>query len=78
MTTHADILSCAVTALDGLWDTHRAVTVLCNAGVPVGAGDRADEKQAREALRALARAGLLVRVDSPGSTAVYRRVEEED
>lgn len=73
MTTRAEILARAVTAQHGLWDTRRAATVLRDAGLPVGAGDRAADKQAREALRALARAGVLVRVDSPGNTSVYRR-----
>lgn len=62
-----------MTAQDGLWDTGRAVTALRDAGVPVGSGDGADEKQAREALRRLRDEGLLVRVPSPGNTAVYRR-----
>lgn len=78
MTAHADILARAVTALDGLWDTARASTVLRDAGVPVGDGDRAGEKQARTALRELRDRGVLVRVDSPGNTAAYRRAEEED
>lgn len=78
MTAHADVLARAVTALDGMWDTARAVTVLRDADVPVGDGDRAADKQAREALRVLRDRGVLVRVDSPGNSAVYRRPEEED
>jgi hypothetical protein len=77
VTAHADILARAVVALDGLWDTARASTVLRDAGVPVGESDRAADKQARHALRRLANDGVLVRVDSPGNTAVYRRVEGE-
>ena len=76
--THAEILARAVAALGGEWDTTRAVTALRDAGVSTGAADRADEKQARAALRALADEGVLVRVSSPGNTAVYRRAEEED
>ncbi|MFI0900495.1 hypothetical protein [Streptomyces sp. NPDC020983] len=73
MTTHADVLARAVTTLDGPWDTTRAVAVLRDAGVPVGAGDRAADKQARKALRELRDRGLLVVVPSPGGTVVYRR-----
>lgn len=73
MSTHAEILARAVGARDGQWDTHRAATALRDADVPVGSGDRADEKQAREALRELEGQGVLVRVASPGNTAVYRR-----
>lgn len=73
MTAPADVLARAVAALDGLWDTARAVTVLRDAGVPVGAEDRAADKQARKALRTLRDRGVLVRVESPGNTAVYRR-----
>jgi hypothetical protein len=61
-----------VDALDGLWDTDRAVTVLRDAGVPVGVGERTEDKQARRALRTLRDRGVLVRVESPGNTAVYR------
>lgn len=71
-------LARAVAAQGGTWDTTRAVTALRDAGVPVGAGDRADEKQARTALRQLADEGVLARLDSPGNTAVYRRPEEEN
>lgn len=71
--THAEILARAVAALDGLWDTTRAASVLRDAGVPTGAGDRAEDKQARKVLRELEAEGVLVRVDSPGNTAVYRR-----
>ncbi|MGW5352177.1 hypothetical protein ACWERV_16910 [Streptomyces sp. NPDC004031] len=69
----ASVLARAVAAQDGTWDTGRAVTALRDAGVPHGAGDRAEEKQARTALRVLADEGVLVQVDSPGSAAVYRR-----
>lgn len=75
MTAPADVLARAVTALDGLWDTARAVTVLRDAGVPFSAKDGAEGRQARAALRKLWRAGVLVRVDSPPGTAVYRRAE---
>lgn len=75
MTAPADVLARAVAALDGLWDTTRAVTALRNAGVPVSTKDGADGRQARAALRKLWRAGMIARVDSPGNTAVYRRAE---
>lgn len=71
-------LTRAVAAQDGTWDTGRAVTALRDAGVPVGDGDRAADKQARAALRQLADDGVLVRVDSPGNTVTYRRATEED
>jgi len=71
--THAEIVARAVAALDGLWDTRRAASVLRDASVPVGDGDRAEDKQARETFRELRDQGVLVRVDSPGNTAVYRR-----
>jgi hypothetical protein len=77
VTTHAEILARAVTTLDDLWDTRRAATVLRDAGVPIGAGDRAEDKQARKALRKLERRGLLLRVPSPGNTAVYRVAGKE-
>jgi hypothetical protein len=70
---HHEILARAVRAQDGHWDTRRAAQALRDAGVPVGAGDRADDKQARKALRQLEAQRLLVRVPSPGSTVVYRR-----
>lgn len=69
---HHEILARAVRALDGLWDTQRAVTVLRDAGV-TAADDRAAGKQARAALRRLRDRGVLVKVGSPGNTAVYRR-----
>lgn len=75
MTTNAHhvLLARAVRALDGLWGTSRAVIVLRDAGV-TAVDDHAAQKQARVALRRLCRDGLLVRVDSPGNIAVYRRV----
>jgi hypothetical protein len=76
VTTQADVLARAVNAFDGLWDTTRAAGVLRDARVPVGPGDQAADKQARAALRELRDRGLLVRVDSPGNTAVYRRPGE--
>lgn len=72
MTAHHEMLARAVRALDGPWDTGRAVTVLRDAGV-TAADDRAAEKRARGALRRLRDQGLLVRIESPGNTAVYRR-----
>jgi hypothetical protein len=72
----SELLARAVAAEDGTgeWDTARAVAALRAAGVEASAAARADEKQAREALRALATEGVLVRVESPANTAVYRRV----
>jgi hypothetical protein len=74
VSAHHEILARAVRALDGPWDTQRAVTVLRDAGV-TAADDRAASKQARAALRRLRDAGLLVRVLSPAGTTVYRRVD---
>jgi len=71
--TRAEILARAVAAFDGLWDTARAAAVLRGAGVPVSDLDGADGKQARAALRELRDQGVLVRVESSGNTAVYRR-----
>lgn len=70
----AAVLARAVAVQSGAWDTGRAVTALRDAGVPVAEGDRADEKQAREALRQLRDAGVLARVDSPGNTVSYQRI----
>lgn len=75
MTAPVDVLARAVAALDGPWHTARAVTVLRDAGVPVSAKDGAEGRQARKALRLLRDRGVLVRVDSPPGTAVYRRTE---
>jgi hypothetical protein len=63
----------SVRALGGLWDTQRAVTALRDAGH--GEGDqRQQEKRARWALRKLAKAGVLVKVqDRP----VQYRVTEK-
>ena len=69
---HHEILARAVRALDGPWDTTRAMTVLRNAGV-TAADELAAQKQARTALRRLRDDGLLVPLDSPGNTAVYRQ-----
>ncbi|QNP67848.1 hypothetical protein [Streptomyces genisteinicus] len=55
---------------DGTWDTGRAVTTLTEAGHQV------TDKRARQILRALAAAGLLLRTDAPGGRAVYRRSAE--
>ena len=65
-------LEAAVRALGGLWDTHRAVTALRDGGY--GTGDQEQqEKRAREALRDLAKGGVLVKVqDRP---VQYRRTE---
>ena len=63
----------SVRALGGLWDTQRAVTALRDAGH--GEGDqRQQEKRARWALRNLAKAGLLAKVqDRP---VQYRATEK--
>jgi hypothetical protein len=53
----------SVRALGGLWDTQRAVVALRDAGH--GEGDqRQQEKRARWALRKLAKAGVLVKVQA--------------
>jgi hypothetical protein len=75
--THAELLARAVAAHGGEWDTARAVTALREAGIEPGPGDRAEDKQAREALRKLEAQGTLVRVGSPGNTAVYQRATKE-
>lgn len=51
----------AVLALGGIWNTARAVTALRDAGVQA-AGQRAREKQAREAMRKLCARGVLVKL----------------
>jgi hypothetical protein len=71
--THQQALEKSIRALGGTWDTRRAVTALRDAGH--GAGDqRQQEKRAREALRGLAIAGVIVKTD-PGS-ATYRYNEQ--
>lgn len=69
----AQSLEQPVRSLGGLWDTQRAVTALRDAGH--GEGDqRQQEKRARRALRRLAAAGLLIKVqDRP---VQYRATEK--
>ncbi|MCM8552307.1 hypothetical protein [Streptomyces sp. STCH 565 A] len=71
--TTAQTLEAAVRALGGLWDTHRAVTALRDAGL--GNGDQGDqEKRARGALRDVAKTGLLIKIqDRP---VQYRATEK--
>ncbi|CAK7288559.1 conserved hypothetical protein [Streptomyces misionensis JCM 4497] len=71
--TKVESLEQVVRHLGGLWDTQRAVTALRDAGH--GAGEqRQQEKRARWALRKLAVAGLLVKVqDRP---VQYRATEK--
>ncbi|MGW0854283.1 hypothetical protein [Streptomyces sp. NPDC002690] len=70
--TIAQILEKTVRALGGTWDTRRAVTALRDAGH--GDGDqRQQEKRAREALRRLAAAGVIVKIAQKSAT--YRLAE---
>ncbi|WP_435597014.1 hypothetical protein [Streptomyces anulatus] len=65
----AQALEKSIRALGGTWGTHRSVTVLRNAGL--GHGDlRAQEKRARQALRDLKAAGVIVQIDP--ASASYR------
>ncbi|WP_329124329.1 hypothetical protein [Streptomyces sp. NBC_01353] len=60
--THADILLRAIHALGGSWDANRALSTLRDAGV--AAPDReSGEKQARKALRDLARGSHIVKIN---------------
>ncbi|WP_392960901.1 hypothetical protein [Streptomyces sp. LN245] len=71
--THQQVLAQSVRTLGGTWDTQRAVTALREAGV--GDGDRIQqEKRARQALRDLATAGLLVKTDPDSAT--YRLADQ--
>ncbi|MEU9139292.1 hypothetical protein AB0D33_25595 [Streptomyces sp. NPDC048404] len=71
--THQQVLAQSVRTLGGTWDTQRAVTALRDAGV--GDGDRIQqEKRARQALRDLAEAGLLVKTDPDSAT--YRLADQ--
>lgn len=70
----AQALEKAIRALGGTWGTHRSVTVLSNAGL--GDGDlRAQEKRARQALRDLKEAGVIVKIDPDSAT--YRLAPEQ-
>ncbi|MGW2843972.1 hypothetical protein [Streptomyces sp. NPDC001274] len=63
-----------ILALGGTWDTQRAVTALHDTGH--GNGDqRQQEKRARQALRDLAKAGVIVKTDP--NSATYRLVTEQ-
>ncbi|MEV0982320.1 hypothetical protein [Streptomyces sp. NPDC049915] len=68
-----ETLEHSVRTIGGLWDTQRAVTALRDAGQ--GEGDkRQQEKRARWALRKLADAGLLTKLqDRP---VQYRAIEK--
>ncbi|MCX5315922.1 hypothetical protein [Streptomyces sp. NBC_00154] len=71
--TIAQILEKPIRALGGTWDTRRAVVALRDAGR--GDGDqRQQEKRAREALRDLATAGVIVKNDPDSAT--YRLAEQ--
>ncbi|MEV0529849.1 hypothetical protein AB0I66_41170 [Streptomyces sp. NPDC050439] len=71
--THAEVLADVIRALGGTWDTSRAGTALQDAGC--GDGDRRQqEKRARQALRDVAEAGLIMKTD-PGH-ASYRVAEQ--
>ncbi|MFJ3278508.1 hypothetical protein [Streptomyces halstedii] len=70
----AQVLERAIRALGGTWDTRRSVTALRDTGL--GDGElRAQEKSARQALRDLKAAGVIVKVDP--NSATYRLVTEE-
>ncbi|MET8270741.1 hypothetical protein [Streptomyces sp. NPDC005096] len=71
--TIAQILLKPIRALGGTWDTRRAVTALRDAGH--GDGDqRQQEKRARDALRKLDAAGVIVKTDPDSAT--YRLAEQ--
>ncbi|MGW6289435.1 hypothetical protein [Streptomyces sp. NPDC055107] len=70
----AQALEKSIRALGGTWGTHRSVTALSNAGL--GHGDlRAQEKRARQALRDLKAAGVIVKSDPDSAT--YRLASEQ-
>ncbi|MFE6984710.1 hypothetical protein [Streptomyces griseus] len=69
----AQALEKAIRALGGMWDTRRSVTALRDGGL--GDGDqRAQEKRARQALRDLAEAHVIVKTDPDSAT--YRLATE--
>ncbi|MFG2472272.1 hypothetical protein ACGFXB_43515 [Streptomyces canus] len=71
--TQRQALERSIRSLGGTWDTSRAVTTLRDAGY--GEGDRRQqEKRARQVLRDLADAGVIVKT-APDS-ATYRAVEQ--
>ncbi|NUK60742.1 hypothetical protein [Streptomyces lunaelactis] len=57
---HAETLTEAIQALGGTWDAERALTALFGAGYR-SADVEAGEKRARQVLRDLADAGVVVR-----------------
>ncbi|WP_206304602.1 hypothetical protein [Streptomyces sp. B27] len=70
----AQVLEKSIRALGGTWDTRRSVTALRDAGL--GDGDQtAQEKRARGALRDLAKAGVIVKIDPDSAT--YRLATEQ-
>ncbi|GHD45991.1 hypothetical protein GCM10010317_021120 [Streptomyces mirabilis] len=71
--TQRQALEQSIRSLGGTWDTGRAVTALRDAGY--GEGDRRQqEKRARQVLRDIAEAGLIVKADPDSAT--YRVVEQ--
>ncbi|MFF1400269.1 hypothetical protein ACFVZD_41690 [Streptomyces sp. NPDC058287] len=71
--TQRQALEQSIRALGGTWDTSRAVTALRDAGY--GEGDRRQhEKRARQILRDLDAAGLIVKTDPDSAT--YRLAEQ--
>ncbi|WP_371602309.1 hypothetical protein OG345_05315 [Streptomyces sp. NBC_01220] len=69
----AQALEKAIRALGGTWDTQRAATALRDVGL--GEGDqRQQEKRARQALRDLAEARVIVKTDLDSAT--YRLAEQ--
>lgn len=70
--THAEILSEAIHALYGTWDAERALAALFGAGyrpADVATG----KKRARQVLRELADAGVIVKVSA--RPVEYRRTD---
>ncbi|MCH0539770.1 hypothetical protein I3F58_09380 [Streptomyces sp. MUM 203J] len=70
--THADSLTEAIRALGGTWGAERALAALFGAGYrPVDAA--AGEKRARQVLRDLAEAGVVVKTNE--RPVEYRRAD---
>jgi hypothetical protein len=70
--THAEILSESIDALHGTWDAERALAALFGAGYrPADAAT--GKKRARQVLRELADAGVIVKVSA--RPVAYRRTD---
>ncbi|MGW6614968.1 hypothetical protein ACWGA0_16100 [Streptomyces erythrochromogenes] len=70
--THAETLTEAIQALDGIWDAERALTALFGAGYRPADG-AAGEKRARQVLRDLADAGAITKISE--KPVQYRRAD---